>query len=161
MKDILIYNAGPLFTEADQAQRRKEETLFDSLEGVKVFNPLTAPFNDEANSPALIFEGDNEPIQEASVFFFDLASNDPGTLVELGMVIQKIMDGKNIHVYPIISDFRVDSRKGYESNYYPVGYNSFLIGSLEANNIAIFSSFKDAFDQFVSDKEQYRNQFDL
>ena len=29
MKNIFIYNAGPLFTEADQAQRLKEQTYFD------------------------------------------------------------------------------------------------------------------------------------
>lgn len=155
MKPLLIYNAGPLFTEADQAQRLKEQSFFDTLNGVNVFNPLTSPFNEDANSATLIFEGDNEPIQTATVFFFDLATNDPGTLVELGMVVQKLEDGKNLHVYPVISDFRVQGRAGYKSDYYPVGYNSFLIGSLESNNIKIYHSFKDAFAAFVIEKELF------
>lgn len=155
MKPILIYNAGPLFTEADQTQRLKEQTFFDTLKGVNVFNPLTSPFNEDANSATLIYEGDNTPIQAASVFFFDLATNDPGTLVELGMVIQKLEDGKNLHVYPVISDFRVQGRSGYKSDYYPVGYNSFLIGSLESNNIKIYHSFKDAFDAFVNEMDSF------
>lgn len=153
MKRILIYNAGPLFTEADQAQRLKEQTFFDELQGVTVFNPLTSPFNEDANSAAKIYQGDNKPIQEANVFFFDLATNDPGTLVELGMVIQKIEDGADLHVYPVISDFRVEGRTGYQSTYYPVGYNSFLIGALDSNNIKIYNSFKEAFDAFLIEKE--------
>ena len=149
MRKFLIYNAGPLFTEADQAQRLKEQTFFDTLNDVVVFNPLTAPFNDDANSAKAIYQGDNKPIQEANAFFFDLASNDPGTLVELGMVIQMIEDGKELQVYPIISDFRVNGREEYDCVYSPIGYNSFLIGSLDSNNIKIYSSFKTAFDAFV------------
>ncbi len=151
MKMFYIYNAGPLFTEADQAQRLKEQTYFDSIKDVKVFNPLTSPFNEGANSAAMIYEGDNAPIQKANVFFFDLANNDTGTLVELGMVIQKLEDGAVLDVYPIISDFRVYGRSEYNCEYYPVGYNSFLIGSLEAHNIKIYKSFKEAFEAFVSD----------
>ena len=150
MKDIFIYNAGPLFTEADQAQRLKEQTFFDSIKGVKVFNPLTSPFNEGANSAAMIYEGDNAPIQEANVFFFDLANNDTGTLVELGMVIQKLEDGEKLDVYPIISDFRVHGRSDYKCDYHPVGYNSFLIGALESHNIKIYHSFKEAFEVFTS-----------
>jgi len=151
MKDILIYNAGPLFTEADQAQRLREQKYFDSIMGIEVFNPLTSPFNEGANSAAMIFEGDNKPIQKANVFFFDLASNDPGTLVELGMVIQKLEDGTKLDIYPIISDFRVMGRSEYNCDYYPVGYNSFLIGSLESHNIKIYQSFKDAFEAFLNE----------
>jgi len=155
MQDILIYNAGPLFTEADGEQRKKEQTYFNSLEGIKVFNPLLSPFNEDANSAAAIYEGDNAPIQESNVFFFDLANNDPGTLVELGMVIQMLEDGADIHLYPIISDFRVNGRDEYNCEYSPVGYNSFLIGALESNGIKIYKSFKSAFQAFVSEKAKY------
>ena len=153
MENIFIYNAGPLFTEADQAQRLREQTYFDSIKGIEVFNPLTAPFNEGANSAAMIYEGDNTPIQKATVFFFDLASNDPGTLVELGMVIQKLEDGNKLDVYPIISDFRVSGRSDYNGEYYPVGYNSFLIGALESKNIKIYKSFKEAFNVFLMDNK--------
>lgn len=150
MKKILVYNAGPLFSEADQAQRLKEQSFFDSLEDVSIFNPLTSPFNEDANSAAAIYQGDNTPIQAANVFFFDLANNDPGTLVELGMVIQMIEDGKDLLVYPIISDFRVLGRNEYNCDYSPIGYNSFLIGALESNNIVIYPSFKEAFEAFLN-----------
>ena len=150
MKSILVYNAGPLFTEADGEQRKKEQTYFDSLEGVSVFNPLTSTLNAEANSAVAIFEGDNQPIQAANVIFFDLANNDPGTLVELGMVIQRIEDGADIDVYPVISDFRVKGRAEYTCDYAPVGYNSFVIGALESNKIKIYTSFAAAFEVFVT-----------
>lgn len=156
MSNILIYNAGPLFTEADGEQRKKEQTYFDSLEGISIFNPLTSPFNADANSAATIYEGDNAPIQAANVFFFDLASNDPGTLVELGMVIQKLQDGADLHIYPVISDFRVHGRNEYNCEYSPVGYNSFLIGALDSNEIKIYRSFDDAFKAFIAEKDGYR-----
>ena len=151
MKNIFIYNAGPLFTEADQVQRLKEQSYFDSIKSVEVFNPLTSPFNKGANSAAMIYEGDNVPIQKANVFFFDLANNDSGTLVELGMVIQKLEGGAKLDVYPVISDFRVDGRGEYNCEYSPVGYNSFLIGALESHNIKIYKSFKEAFEVFILD----------
>ncbi len=151
MKNIYIYNAGPLFTEADQAQRLKEQASFDSIKGIEVFNPLTSPFNEGANSAAMIYEVDNAPIQKANVFFFDLANNDTGTLVELGMVIQKLEDGAKIDIYPVISDFRVSGRSEYNCEYFPVGYNSFLIGALESHKIKIYKSFDEAFEVFILD----------
>ena len=150
MENIYIYNAGPLFTEADQAQKRKEETCFDSIKGIEVFNPLTSPLNDGAKSAKMIYEVDNTAIQKANVFFFDLANNDPGTLVELGMVMQKLEGGIKLDVYPVISDFRVGSRNDYECEFPPVGYNSFVIGALESHDIKIYRSFKEAFEAFVS-----------
>ena len=151
MKNIYIYNAGPLFTEADQAQKLKEEAYFDSLKGVEVFNPLTSPLMKEGTITAkLIYDVDNEAIQKANVFFFDLANNDPGTLVELGMVIQSLEDGKKLDIYPVISDFRVSERSEYISEFHAIGYNSFVIGSLESHNIKIYKSFKEAFEAFVS-----------
>jgi len=155
MKNILIYNAGPLFTEADGVQRKKEETYFDSLQDVNVFNPLTTPLNIDANSAVAIYDGDNAAIQAANVFFFDLANNDSGTLVELGMVIQRLEDGADLHIYPVISDFRVHDRDEYTCDYPPMGYNSFVIGALESNSIKIYKSFEAAFKAFVVDKETY------
>lgn len=153
MKHISVYNAGPLFTEADQAQRLKEQSLFDSLPFIEVFNPLTTPVNETADSAAMIYHVDNQAIQKANVFFFDLASNDPGTLVELGMVIQRLEQGDPIKLYPVISDFRLYHRTNYKSEIFPIGYNSFLIGSLEFHNIKIYQSFDEAFQSFVFDSK--------
>ena len=152
MRQLHVYNAGPLFTEAEQAQRRKEQTFFDDL-NVKVFNPLTEPFNENVDSAAMIYKIDKEAIQQSNVFFFDLASNDPGTLVELGMVMQRIESGEHLQVYPVISDFRIYDRTNYKSAIFPVGYNSFVIGSLEYHKINIYKSFEEAFKQFVVDNK--------
>jgi len=147
-----IYNAGPLFTEADQAQRLKEQSIFDTIDGIELFNPLTSPQNEGAISAEMIYNADNEAIQKANVFFFDLANNDPGTLVELGMVIEKLESGSALEVYPIISDFRVSNREEYKCEYSPVGYNSFVIGSLEKHKIKIYKSFQEAFQAFTANK---------
>lgn len=150
MNRLYIYNAGPLFTEADQAQRLLEQARFESIQGVDVFNPLTSPENEGAVSAEMIYEVDCAAIQRANVFFFDLANNDTGTLVELGMVIQKLETGATLDIYPVISDFRVHERDDYNCAYAPVGYNSFVIGSLNKHKITIYHSFTDAFDAFVA-----------
>jgi len=102
----------------------------------------------------MIYNADNEAIQKANVFFFDLANNDPGTLVELGMVIEKLEAGKSLEVYPIISDFRVSNRDEYNCDYAPVGYNSFVIGSLEKHTIKIYQSFDQAFQAFLLNNDE-------
>lgn len=150
--DYNVYIAGPLFTEAEQLQRTMEgdqlRWLFAStgIQGL-LFNPLEAPFQDKDPDSATIFKGDYNAISLANTFFFDLATNDPGTLVELGLVIQRYMQDEKIRIYPVISDFRVGNRTkgGFES---AIGYNSFVIGALTANNIPIYKSFKDALDAF-------------
>lgn len=150
--DYSVYIAGPLFTEADQVQRNIEESdlrwLFSQY-GIKglIFNPLNAPFQDKDPDSATIFKGDYNAINLANTFFFDLATNDPGTLVELGIVIKRYMQDENIRIYPVISDFRVHGRTkgGFES---AIGYNSFVIGALTFNNINIYTSFKEALKAF-------------
>jgi nucleoside 2-deoxyribosyltransferase len=151
--DIYIYNAGPLFSEADQKQRRLEGQLL--RDAVKdrgfVANPIELPFaTNEPIQSKEIFLKDTSHIDQANVFFFDLAGNDSGTLVELGMAIEKLRQGKKIYVYPIFSDLRLlrNQASGVES---PVGYNSFVIGSLTAHNIVIFDSFASAFQSFLRD----------
>lgn len=153
--DYNVYIAGPLFTEADQIQRYAEgdkiRWLFAStgVEGL-LFNPIEAPFQDTDPDSATIFRGDYNAISLANTFFFDLATNDPGTLVELGIVIQRYMQDENIRIYPVISDFRALNRTkgGYES---AIGYNSFLIGALTANKIPIYKNFQEALDAFQAD----------
>ena len=151
--DIYIYNAGPLFTEADQKQRRIEGQLL--RDAVKdrgfVANPIELPF--ASNVPIQskeIFLKDTSHIDQATVFFFDLAGNDAGTLVELGMAIEKLRQGKDIAIYPIFSDLRLlrNQASGVES---PVGFNSFVVGSLTAHDIEIFDSFHSALQRFAAD----------
>lgn len=156
---IYIYNAGPLFTEADQAQRRSEGAQLEELlkpSGREYFlaNPIDLPFdNTKVLTSKEIFLEDYSHVNRANVFFFELASNDSGTYVELGNAIEKKMNGKDIKIYPIFSDMRLQRNQvgGTES---PIGFNSYLVGCLTANDIPIYRSFHEALEAF-------RHDFDL
>jgi nucleoside 2-deoxyribosyltransferase len=152
---IYVYNAGPLFSEAEQKQRLYEGARLRDVikERGFVANPLELPFAvDTPIASAEIFNKDTSHIDAANVFFFDLATNDSGTLVELGMAIEKLRQGKDLKLYPIFSDMRLlrNQSSGLES---PVGFNSFVVGSLTSHHIEVFASFEQAFEQFILDFE--------
>ena len=153
---IYIYNAGPLFTEADIKQRTYEgnlmrETLKNNEVEYFVANPIDLPFdNTKILTSKEIFLGDYEHVNKANVFFFELSSGDPGTYVELGNAIEKLMSGKELKIYPIFTDLRLQ-RNGASGVECPVGFNSYLVGSLTANNIAIYRGFDEAFENFKKD----------
>ena len=153
---IYIYNAGPLFTEADIKQRVYEGKLFRETlanNGVEHFvaNPIDLPFdNTKILTSKEIFLGDYEHVNKANVFFFELASGDSGTYVELGNAIEKKMSGKELKIYPIFTDLRLQ-RNGASGIECPVGFNSYLVGCLTANDIPIYLSFDEAFDAFKKD----------
>lgn len=79
---ITVYLVGPLFTEADQVQRRKEgEQLRRELAkrevDVQIVNPIDLPLNEGgASTPAAIFEADYHFQCEATHVFLDLANED-------------------------------------------------------------------------------------
>ena len=153
---IYVYVAGPLFKEAEIAQRRLEgKKIKEVLEKKKIdyfiANPIDLPFdNTKVLSSWEIFNEDYSHINKANVLFFELASEDSGTMVELGNVIEKYMQGKDIKIYPVVADLRLqrNDAMGLEC---PFGLNSYLIGSLTANNITIFKSFEEALAQFETD----------
>ena len=153
---IYIYNAGPLFTEADIKQRKYEGSKFvEILERNQkeyfLANPIDLPFdNTKILTSKEIFLGDYEHVNKANVFFFELASGDPGTYVELGNAIEKFMNGKDLKIYPIFTDLRLQ-RNGASGIECPIGFNSYLVGCLTANNIAIYRGFDEAFAAFMSD----------
>lgn len=153
---IYIYNAGPLFTEADIQQRLKEGKLLrDALENSQeeyfVANPIELPFdNTKILTSKEIFIEDYSHVNKANVFFFELASHDSGTYVELGNAIEKLMNGKQIKIYPVFNDLRLQ-RNGASGLECPIGFNSYLVGCLTSNNIEIYSCFSDALTQFKKD----------
>ena len=155
---LYIYNAGPLFTEADIAQRLKEgkelrELLKNNNVEHFVANPIELPFDNSRYIPSSeIFMGDYTHVKKANVFFFELASNDSGTYVELGNAIQMLMDGKNIKIYPIFSDMRLN-RNNVDGLECPIGFNSYLVGCLTYNKIPIYRSFTEAFAAFKKDHD--------
>lgn len=153
---IYIYNAGPLFTEADINQRHLEgEKLNKILNDNKIeyflANPIDLPFdNTKILTSKEIFMGDYMHVNKANVFFFELASGDSGTYVELGNAIEKLMSGKQIKIYPVFNDLRLqrNDASGLEC---PIGFNSYLVGCLSANNITIYRSFDEALETFKKD----------
>ncbi len=149
---IYIYNAGPLFSEADQKQRMIEGILLREvglgLVDYFVANPIDLPLDQSKPlSSQTIFEMDNSHIQNANVFFFELATGDTGTMVELGMAIQRLINGEKIEIYPIFSDLRLvrNSASGIEC---PVGFNSFVTGSLTFHQIPTYPDFNSALQVF-------------
>lgn len=152
---IYIYNAGPLFTQADIKQRKTEGDILRSLKGKQeeyfVANPIDLPFgNSKTLSSREIFEVDSHHVDLANVFFFELASSDTGTMVELGMAIEKLRQGKVIKIYPIFSDLRLvrNQASGVEC---PIGFNSYVVGSLSFHGIEIYPSFESALEAFKQD----------
>ena len=149
---IYIYNAGPLFSEADQKQRKLEGELLrefgKDLPDYFVANPIDLPFDQtKLLSSKFIFETDNFHMQKANVFFFELATGDTGTMVELGMAIQRLIHGEKIAIYPIFSDLRL-VRNGASGIECPVGFNSFVTGSLTYHSIVTYPDFDSAFAAF-------------
>ena len=153
---IYIYNAGPLFTEADIKQRKYEGAKFVEIlernnKEYFLANPIDLPFdNTKILTSKEIFLGDYEHVNKANVFFFELASGDAGTYVELGNAIEKYMNGKDLKIYPIFTDLRLQ-RNGASGVECPIGFNSYLVGCLTANNITIYRSFDEAFTSFTKD----------
>ncbi|MFI3284094.1 MAG: nucleoside 2-deoxyribosyltransferase [Erysipelotrichaceae bacterium] len=148
-----IYLVGPLFSEAESKQRIYEEKVISQfLEENKVdftlFNPITMPLNSDASTNATkIALEDYQRLSLTDVCFFDLANEDSGSCVALGMMIEKFKNGKDIQFYPVISDIRLarPAQSGYESCY---GFNSMVIGTLKSNHIEIFPTFEEAFQSF-------------
>ena len=148
-----IYMAGKLFSQADQAQRQKEYDLLVEINeelGVdyEVYSPIHAPINDKSKLPSAldVFNGDEKELMESSVVFADLADEDPGVMMELGMVLLE-----DIRVYAYLSDIRIGTSGEYNGIYVPFGYNQFVIGSLEKYFGKVYLSFEEALEAYKED----------
>ncbi len=155
---LYIYNAGPMFSDADIAQRLKEgkmirEVLDNNDIEYLLANPIELPFDNSRYIPTSeIFKEDYSHVDKANVFFFDLATNDSGTYVEFGNAIEKYMAGKDIEIYPIFTDLRL-GRNNIDGIECPVGFNSYLVGALTYNKITIYRHFEEAFEAFKKDHD--------
>ncbi len=148
-----IYMAGKLFSQADQAQRQKEYDLLVEINqelGVdyEVYSPIHAPINDKSKLPSAldVFNGDEKELMESSVVFADLADEDPGVMMELGMVLLE-----DIRVYAYLSDIRIGTSGEYNGIYVPFGYNQFVIGGLEKYFGKVYLSFGEALEAYKED----------
>jgi hypothetical protein len=148
---IYIYNAGPLFSEADIKQRKYEGAMFKKLDIIGdyfIANPIDLPLDNSATLTSVeIFNEDVKHVDLANVFFFELATGDTGTMVEFGMAIEKYRRNQNIRIYPIFSDLRL-SRNQASGIECPIGFNSFVVGALTAQQIQVYDSFDCAYVAF-------------
>lgn len=143
MKDINIYIAGSLFTEAEVKQRKLEQEWMESLiervmtekgqERVTVFNPINNPFNDKSTLPTArdIVKGDTEQISKSDYILLNLDNQlDAGVFVELGQIAGLALE-TNKKVFAVISDSRFSTAGEYNKFEIPIGINQYVIGALQ------------------------------
>lgn len=151
-----IYIVGPLFSEAEEKQRKYEgERIRHILDlnhvDYELFNPVDMPFNSKEDvTSSEIALADVQRLNEAEAVFFDLSTEDSGSCVALGMMMEKLANGKKLKLYPVIHDIRLkrNSLGGLESS---CGFNSMVVGILKGNKITIYSSFEEALQAFLHD----------
>ena len=158
-----VYIAGPLFTEQDAIERKREEDLIrDINNNINIFNPITQPFNeDKANSiPTAhdIFTGDTHAVLESDVILAQLDGEDPGVMMELGIAIgvnmmldelRLVLDDETYKKFEnaiprkkIIAhttDIRLDRAGNYRCVYQPISFNQYVIGGIEQHGEIISS----------------------
>lgn len=123
-----VYIAGPLFNEAEKAQRKYEGKLMKEMfPHLDIFNPIDQPFNENKQSlptPIEIYEADTKAVEACDIFIADLTNEDAGVMVELGIAIKsntKIIIG-------IQSDIRLISANQYEIP--TMGMNHYVLGAV-------------------------------
>lgn len=149
-----VYIVGPLFTEAEERQRRLEgqllRTVFKKLDvELELSNPIEFDFDGNSTSSD-IFKMDQKRLSEADMIIFDLSNEDSGSCVALGMTINEYMKGRKVKLYPVIHDCRL-SRNGQSGLESTCGFNSMVVGSLKANDIEIYNSFKEVLKAIIND----------
>lgn len=175
-----IYLAGSLFSEAEVAQRLKEGQIIQERLGddYTCYNPIEAPCNDkEANLPTAldIFKADTEEVLKSDVIIADLANQDPGVMMELGIAwgmnyAAQILETmgmskgqkeflehcgiKRKDVQAVLSDIRLNTAHLYRGEYIPYGYNQFVIGGIAEMEGKIHKSF----DALIKDMEDSDNE---
>lgn len=174
-----IYLAGSLFSEAEVAQRLKEGQIIQERLGddYTCYNPIEAPCNDkEANLPTAldIFMADTEEVLKSDVIIADLANQDPGVMMELGIAwgldyaaqmleTMGMSKGqkeflehcgiKRKDVQAVLSDIRLSTAHLYKGEYIPFGYNQFVIGGIEEMSGKVHRNFEDAIKELEGANE--------
>lgn len=119
MKYKNVYLAGPLFTREEQAIRREDVAkLRNAFPETIFFSPLEVELSvDDPNvtnaesTHDFYFNSDLNAIKAADLLIVDLANDDNGTLLELGMAY-----GFNKPYIIINSDFRLCETGGIHRN---------------------------------------------
>lgn len=135
-----IYNAGPLFSEAEVAQRKLEGVNLRKFLGkyCQILNPIDFPFNEDAGvAPDVsIFTGDYNHMSNSKYFIFDMDGRDPGTYVEYGLALEMATQ-RECYVIAVYSDFRVGRQ--LKSQWPSYAINSFMMGNLESEHFLKYS----------------------
>lgn len=152
----MIYIGGSLFTEAEIAQRKKEDKLLKSelskwfLDYEElVFNPIEQPFNDKNTLPCSyeIARGDWLAMQDSTHLIFNLDNVlDTGVFLELGEMLST-----DKQIYCVISDMRFENAGEYDRYNVPVGFNQYVIGRLEMEGINVYQNFESCVKDVVKD----------
>ena len=155
-----IYNAGPLFSSAEQTQRKSEGKMLGEyfkkheIEQSLIFNPIDLPHNDgTARTNYEIFINDYNLMEKANVFIFDVAEYDSGTMFELGYAIGRAKKlGNVLRIYPVISDFRAQLRPSGDA--IPGwGVNEMLTGSFADPTLKDVVLVVNSFEEVIQDME--------
>lgn len=172
-----IYLAGSLFSEAEVAQRLKEGKIIREQLGDThtYFNPIEAPCNDKSKLPTCldIFEGDTLQVMNSDIVIADLANEDAGVMMELGIawaldyvatVLKQVdineagrehlekcgIKKKDIHA--VLSDIRLGMAHKYQGDEIPFGYNQYVIGGIKDSGGTIHNSFNSAIEAIKEGK---------
>ncbi|MCR8613010.1 MAG: nucleoside 2-deoxyribosyltransferase [Mycoplasma sp.] len=153
MSKEIVYMAGPLFTEYEFKARQKEaEVLQNTFPKWEIFAPVNAPFNGKNPTNMEIFQGDNEAVQKSTVFLVDLNNNDSGTMMELGMAVQKKINGEDVEIVGYLWDLRMNRPQGEDKFDRPLGFNGFVVGGIQKYG-KLFEKFDDALEYL---KKKYK-----
>lgn len=150
-----IYIAGPLFTPAEVKQKKFEEEYLVrqmdlhglSQKDYEIYNPINAPVNNKTLLPTAedIFFLDEFHLMDSEIVFVDLNGEDPGTMVELGMIVSC----ENKDIYSNASDIRIGNAGSYDHVRVPWGMNQFVVGAIASRGDIIYPSFEESVDAFI------------
>ena len=127
-----VYLAGPLFTKYEIEARKIEHKKFKKeFPEIETFAPIDAPFNEANPTNIEIFETEKKEMDESNIFIFDLNNMDEGTLVEVGIAIEKHKINPLVEIYGFLWDLRMGRRDGETAFDKPYGVNGFLIGGIQ------------------------------
>lgn len=166
---MIIYEAGSLFSESQIRYRifleERIKEIFNDVDDVKIYNPITAPINDKSKNPTArdIFWGDTNELLKSDVMLYDMDDEfDTGVAMEGGISIgvNIMLDLIKEHLgedaffkinklipYKKIMATYTDIRQVQTGNgvYNPKGYNQFVVGGIDEFG-KIFKSSEEMFD---------------
>lgn len=139
-----IYMAGPLFKESDRIQKIQEGRMLRDL-GFDPFNPIENLVVGDGNvfTAKAVFDLDNQAIDEAAWFYFDLDNCDTGTFTEFGQCVEQIKQGKVDPNKVVIVAYDEGRAKTYGEDYYLTHiFNAYPGGAIQRLGIKVCHNFE-------------------